>query len=576
MPESQREVYQVPDKTYPTPAWGDAADANGLFVIDETLIEYVEPNKSGYVKIPEGSAHPNTADFPNHRLLKEEFVSRGTNRRIWCNDYRNQDQYNYSISFSGESNSHPIFSRRYLIRRDKYIPFDTTGNGPITKESKFTGIFGIRVTNPGSGYNPNSPPLVSISGTGSGATAQAIVGSEGTLDWIYITEEGSGYTTTPTVTIPGPGGATAVGFANADTYVVYTITVTNGGSGYTSAPTVTISGTGTGATATAQVQDGEVKAVRVTAFGYGYSANGTSVSFNGGSGLGAAATVEVEISTMRLVKEDMTELPEDDPRRSLYVLVTRVYESVPGPILIDHDYDPYLDVFISSQKRIVLGSEVPGDMTYVERVPGEITEYHPISLHRAVKVVSQINTNIAWENGAEDEEYEGTVNWSFPNYITDAPVIDYVEAFSGTTIAVDFGWKINVKEGYSGPCVARFKKRYTFTPEDPLFIAALPTLTYIRPEGDVINDRIAYSGGNLIARATSFVIPSTLHPELIVNVDTHGATIGQPNNPVAIIPATIPEVINPGDEIVVSVKPTKYKFGLWVYDIISVIHPTPP
>lgn len=574
MPERQPERYEVPDKTYPTPAWGDPMAADGLFVIDEVIFEYVEPNKPGYVKIPEGSPHPNVRDFPNHRLLKEEFVERGSNRRIWCNDYRNQDQYNYNIDFSGESNSHPIFTRRYLVRRDKYTPYVVSPNGPITKESKFTGVFGIRVTSGGATdeYDPNSPPLVTILGTGSGAKAQAIVGTTGQVEWIYITQEGSGYTTTPTVTIPGT--ATAVAFVNADTFVIGSITVTNGGSGYTSAPTVTISQSG-GATATAQVSGGEVKAIRVTSYGFGYSPTPT-VSFNGGSGLGAAASVTLETVTMRLVKEDMSQLPEDDPRRSMFVLVTRVYESTPGPILIDHDYDPYLDVFISSQKRIILGSQVPGDMAYVDRVAGQITEYHPISLHRAVQVISQINTNLAWENGGEDIEYPGTVNYSFPNYITDAPVIDYVEAFSGTTIAVDFGWDIDVKEGYSGPCEARFVRRYTFDPEDPLFIAALPTVTYIRPEGHVINDRIAYSGGNLIARATSFVIPSTLHPELTVNVDTHGATIGQPNNPVAIIPATIPEVISAGQEICVSIKVTIYKFGLYIYDIVYVTHPTPP
>lgn len=576
MPDPQRDRNQVPDITYPNPSWGDPA-VDGISVVDEILIELVDPTAPNYIKYAEGAAHPNTRDFPNHRLLREEYVGRASNRRIWCNDFRNQDAYNYSINFSGESNSHPIFSRRYLVRRDKYIPFAASPNGPITKESKFTGVFCIRVNNPGSGYNPEAPPTVTITGgSGIGATARAIVGSEGTVDWIYLTAEGSGYVGAPAVNISGGGvGASATALVNADTLVIGGVTITNEGTGYSAAPAVTISGSGTGATAVAQISGGKVKSVRITNYGYGYSGL-TTVAFVGGGGSAAAGTVVTETSTMRLVKEDISQLNEDDPRRSLYVLVTRTYESTPGPILIDHDYDPYLDAFISSQKRIVLGSEVPQDMAYVTRVDGEITEYHPLSLHRAVKVVSKINTGIAWENGGEDVEYRGTVNYSFPNYITEDPVVDYVEAFQDTTIVIDFGWKITVKEGYSGACEARFIRRYTFDPEDPLFIAALPTVTYIRPEGHVINDRIAYSGGNLIARATSFVIPSTLHPELTVNVDTHGAAIGQPNNPVAIVPATIPTIINSGDEIVVSVKPTQYKFGLYAYDIIIVIHPTPP
>jgi hypothetical protein len=576
MPEPQQFKYNVPTATYPTPSWGDPA-VQGVSVVDELLIEYVEPESSSYIKLAEGAPHPNTRDFPSHRLLKEEMVQRGTNRRYWCNGYRNQDQYNYDINFSAESQSHPIFSRKYLIERDQYNPYSS-----VTRESVFTGLYLIKVTNGGSGYNPESPPSVSILGTGSGAKARAIVDNLGRVSWIYVTAEGTGYLNNPNVSILGGGGvgATAVGYTQPDIRIVSEITVTNGGSGYTSAPTVTITGTGTGATATAQVFDGEVVAIRVTSYGSGYSAIGTTVSFNGGSGLGATASVTTAVVSLKLVKEDVSEFGDDDPRRSLYILVTRTYESLNGPVLVDHNYEPFIDTYISSLKQIVPGSTVPGDMAYEEVTPGQIIEYRPISFHRYVKITSKINPMIAWENGGEDFEYRGTVNYTFPNYIVEAPVVDYVEAFKTTggttTLAVDFGWRINVKEGYSGPCDARFIRRYTFNPENPLFIAALPQVTYIRPEAEVINDRVAYSGGNLIAQATRFTVPSTLHPEMVVNVDTHGATIGIPNNPVAIIPATIPTIINSGDEIVVSVKPTLWRFGLWVYDIVIILHPTPP
>lgn len=576
MPEPQKYRYNVPAKNYPTPSWGDAA-VNGISVIDELLIEFVEPNATGYVKLAEGAPHPNTRDFPNHRLLREEQVEYGTNRRLWCNGYRNEDQYNYSIGFSGESNSHPIFTRRYLVRRDTYVPYAT-----VTKESQFTGIYLIRVTNSGAGYDPDNPPTITFSGGGgSGASARAIVSSDGTLQWIYLTSEGLGYTSEPTVNISGGGGGAATAFLNLPIKIISSIDVDTSGSSYETPPTIFITGGGgTGATAVSQINsDGEVVTVKMTAYGYGYTSV-PDVTPGGGGGSGATFTANLETVTLKLVKEDVQQLPEDDPRRSLYFLVVRTYEALSGPILIDHDYDPYLDEFISSQKRIVAGSEVPADMTYVTRVAGEITEYHPLSFHRAIKVVSKMNPGIAWENGGEDVTYRGTVNYSFPNYIEDDPVIDYVEAFQNSggsvTLAVDFGWRINVKEGYSGPCEARFVRRYTFTPLAPLFLASLPEVTYIRPEGDVINERFTYSAGNLIAQATSFVIPSTLHPELTVNVDTHGASIGQPNNPVAVIPATIPTVIEEGEEICVSIKPTIYKFGLYVFDIIFVTHPTPP
>lgn len=559
---------EVTVKNYPTPSWAS--------VIDEMVVERVEYNKPGYVKAIEGSAHPNIRDFPNHKLLKVENSDQyGIELRYYCNGYRNEDQYNYDINFSGESNSHPIFTRRYLVRRDLYA---RPSSQPLTKEAKFTGVYLIEVTNPGSGFT--SQPTVVIEGN---ATAEAVLTNDGKIAWIYLTSEGSGYTETPTVNIGGGGGvgATALAKLQLDTGVVYQINVTAGGTGYTTVPGVVInSASGSGATAVAQIQDGAVVAILVTAYGSGYLTAPT-VTITGGGGTGATATAVIETATCRLIKEDAEQFPEQDPRRSLYLLVTRTYETFPGPYLLEHKYEKYLDWYVSVLKRTVLASTVPPDMTYVTKVPGQITEYHPLSKHRAIQVISSINTGIAWENDGPDVTYKGTVNYSFPNWIEDDPVIDVVEAHEtvngSTTLVIDFGWKLNVKEGYSGPCEAIFTRRCTFDPDDPAFEAALPTLTYIQPEGDVINERFAYSGANLIARANQFVIPSTLHPELEVTVDTHGSTVVTAlEPPVATVAATIPTKINPGDEIVASIKPTLYDFGLYIYQFVTVIHPTPP
>jgi hypothetical protein len=74
---------------------------------------------------------------------------------------------------------------------------------------------------------------------------------------ITVTNDGTGYTSTPTVTISAPSltyGTTATAVATVVSNKVSAITVTNAGSGYTSAPTVTISGGGgSSATATASV-----------------------------------------------------------------------------------------------------------------------------------------------------------------------------------------------------------------------------------------------------------------------------------------------------------------------------------
>jgi hypothetical protein len=83
-----------------------------------------------------------------------------------------------------------------------------------------TGVGLIQLTNPGAGYV--TPPNVTISGTGTGATAVAILNSSGGILTIQTTYPGQGYTQVPTIIIdpPPPGGtqAVAVAFLNAIVY----------------------------------------------------------------------------------------------------------------------------------------------------------------------------------------------------------------------------------------------------------------------------------------------------------------------------------------------------------------------
>ncbi len=131
----------------------------------------------------------------------------------------------------------------------------------------------------GQGYDPISPPAVTITGGGgSGATATAIV-QDGVVVGFTITNPGTGYTSLPTVTIAPPtppGAALAVLTAVLSGNQVMAINVAAGGRGYDSdpanAPLVTIAGGGgTGATATAVVQNGVVVRVDVTTPGTGYT-----------------------------------------------------------------------------------------------------------------------------------------------------------------------------------------------------------------------------------------------------------------------------------------------------------------
>jgi uncharacterized repeat protein (TIGR01451 family) len=89
-----------------------------------------------------------------------------------------------------------------------------------------TSVHSIAVTSGGSGYNQSSPPAVTITGAGTGATARAnVVG--GAVIGIEVLTSGSGYTGTPTVTIAAPvSGTTATATATMTGTTVAGNTVT--------------------------------------------------------------------------------------------------------------------------------------------------------------------------------------------------------------------------------------------------------------------------------------------------------------------------------------------------------------
>lgn len=558
---------EIPVKSYPTPSWGT--------VIDELLVDRVEVNQPGYVKLRPGAYHPNTRDFPNHRLLKEDFSGAyGINIRYWVNGYRNEDQHNYDINYSAESTYHPIFSRRYQIRRDEF--------SASTKAQAFSGIYLIKVTGAGSGYNPDIPPTVTISGGGgSGATATAIVGEDGTIAWVYLTNEGTGYTSTPTVSFSS-GAATAVALTQLSYSVVSSVTITSAGSSYETAPTVTFSGGGgSGATAVAQVSStGTVVGIVMTDYGQGYTSNPT-VTFSGGGGSGAAGTAARETVAPYLVKEDVQQFPQDDPRHSLYLLVIRSYETLPGPVLVEHVFEPFINNYVKVQKRIVLRSQVPADMSYVPRVAGQITEYQPLSQYRSIQIISSINTDLAWENGGDDVTVKGTANFSFPDELTAAdgsqPISTlswlFVWAASGDNLSLDFDVPFNIKEGYSGPCEAEFITRYTFDPEAVAFQNDLPEVTKINPQAHRVWTYAWYSGGNQFAQIKTVNFPSTLHPAITLNIGGLGVPSDTDYSLLQTLPATVPTGLPSDTQIIASVRPEEWRFGLWKYTIVRITVP---
>ena len=119
--------------------------------------------------------------------------------------------------------------------------------------------------------------------TAANATATAIIGTGG-VEQVFLNEDGSGYTSTPTITFSAPSslpgsGTTATGVGilttrNNTTSLEY-IRMTHMGVGYgLTAPTITISGGGgVGAAATASViplNSKGIQEIRITQHGMGY------------------------------------------------------------------------------------------------------------------------------------------------------------------------------------------------------------------------------------------------------------------------------------------------------------------
>ena len=138
----------------------------------------------------------------------------------------------------------------------------------------------IFLNDDGSGYT--STPTISITASptgsiGDNATAVGVLTTKGgvtSLEKILLTNAGAGYTVAPTVTITGGGGVGAAATAQLITsgQGVIRFVITDSGVGYGTAPTVTIPRPDAGATATATVGvSGTITAFVMTATGVAYT-----------------------------------------------------------------------------------------------------------------------------------------------------------------------------------------------------------------------------------------------------------------------------------------------------------------
>lgn len=135
------------------------------------------------------------------------------------------------------------------------------------------------------------------------------------------------------------------------------VRITAGGTGYTAA-------TGTIGNATVDFvidQDtGAIIAGIVTLVGSSIT-NGASITITG-DGSGATATAIVQPASAVLTSQKKTELEDDNPLHHEYVLVTRVYETLPGPFIGSTEFDEDGKI-ITTQKRRNIAANITTEET---------------------------------------------------------------------------------------------------------------------------------------------------------------------------------------------------------------------
>ena len=125
----------------------------------------------------------------------------------------------------------------------------------------------ILLTNPGSGYDSDNPPLVLITGGGGVGAAVTVGVVDNGISGITTTEDGVGYAIEPIITFTGATGAGGT-TASARTVIsdgsISGVLFSNTGAGYTVAPTVTFAGistTGIGTFIFNEIVNGETSGV---------------------------------------------------------------------------------------------------------------------------------------------------------------------------------------------------------------------------------------------------------------------------------------------------------------------------
>lgn len=190
----------APVRQYPTPELAD------IFLLERVSItvatnENLQPGTRYVGANLEQDAKWRTAVYLGQRAVE------GSDKdvfRVWASDPVRQNLYNFSLSFSGEDSSCPIFERTSLVLRDDYLAMRSA------EGSAYSGVYRARITASGEGYRTNFA-VTGTGGDGTGFAGIAIVNTDGGVEHVVVIAEGDSYTTGPTLVFSAGTGVGAEG-----------------------------------------------------------------------------------------------------------------------------------------------------------------------------------------------------------------------------------------------------------------------------------------------------------------------------------------------------------------------------
>lgn len=84
------------------------------------VMSYNTTNKK--YPLPYGSPHPEPKLFPKHKLVQQKVQDDIWATLVYASDLHKQEEWNYSIKYSGDAPAYPIFIRAYLLPRENFTP----------------------------------------------------------------------------------------------------------------------------------------------------------------------------------------------------------------------------------------------------------------------------------------------------------------------------------------------------------------------------------------------------------------------------------------------------------------------